>query len=78
MRAPFRSVTNDLRPSLLDDLGLVPALRWYADRQSHRGGFQSAEQQKGECRYQIALAYRLVIDGREEAAYSAWRFPRCL
>jgi signal transduction histidine kinase len=27
-----------LRPSLLDDLGLVPALRWYVDRQSQRGG----------------------------------------
>ena len=30
-----------LRPSLLDDLGLVPALRWYLDRQSARGGFEA-------------------------------------
>jgi signal transduction histidine kinase len=35
-----RDLSVALRPSLLDDLGLVPALRWYADRQSHRGGFQ--------------------------------------
>jgi PAS domain S-box-containing protein len=30
----FRAL--DLRPSVLDDLGLVPALRWYASRQSER------------------------------------------
>jgi PAS domain S-box-containing protein len=33
-----RSLSLDLRPSLLDDLGLVAALRWYVDRQSQRGG----------------------------------------
>lgn len=36
----IRNLSLDLRPSLLDDLGLVAALRWYLDRQSHRGGFQ--------------------------------------
>ncbi|MGE5263870.1 MAG: ATP-binding protein [Acidobacteriota bacterium] len=30
----------DLRPSLLDDFGLVPALEWYARRQAQRSGFQ--------------------------------------
>jgi signal transduction histidine kinase len=33
-----RDLSVALRPSLLDDLGLVPALRWYVDRQSQRGG----------------------------------------
>lgn len=33
-----RSLSLDLRPSLLDDLGLVAALRWYLDRQSQRSG----------------------------------------
>lgn len=33
-----RDLSLDLRPSLLDDLGLVPALRWYSDRQSRRAG----------------------------------------
>lgn len=28
----------DLRPSLLDDLGLAPALQWYVRRQSERTG----------------------------------------
>jgi signal transduction histidine kinase len=33
-----RNLSLDLRPSLLDDLGLVAALRWYADRQAQRAG----------------------------------------
>ncbi len=33
-----RSLSLDLRPSLLDDLGLVIALRWYIDRQTQRAG----------------------------------------
>jgi signal transduction histidine kinase len=37
--AQVRNISLDLRPSLLDDLGLVSALRWYLDRQSMRGGF---------------------------------------
>ena len=34
----IRSVTRDLRPPLLDELGLVPALRGYAEGQSVRTG----------------------------------------
>jgi PAS domain S-box-containing protein len=34
-----RNLSLDLRPSMLDDLGLEAALRWSADRQSRRGGF---------------------------------------
>ena len=34
----IRDVTNDLRPSLLDDLGLVPALRALVDEFSERAG----------------------------------------
>ncbi|MBV8884556.1 MAG: ATP-binding protein [Chroococcidiopsidaceae cyanobacterium CP_BM_RX_35] len=33
-----RSLSLHLRPSLLDDLGLVAALRWYIDRQTKRAG----------------------------------------
>ncbi|HXG09443.1 MAG TPA: ATP-binding protein [Gemmataceae bacterium] len=33
-----RDLSLDLRPSLLDDLGLVPALEWYLDRQAQRAG----------------------------------------
>ncbi len=34
-----RDLSLDLRPSLLDDLGLAPALRWYIDRQAQQVGF---------------------------------------
>jgi signal transduction histidine kinase len=34
-----RNLSLDLRPSLLDDLGLVAALRWYVDRLAQRTGF---------------------------------------
>ena len=31
----------DLRPAMLDELGLVPTLRWYVDRQAQRVGYQA-------------------------------------
>lgn len=34
-----RTLSLELRPSILDDLGLVAALRWYLDRQASRAGF---------------------------------------
>jgi signal transduction histidine kinase len=34
-----RNLSLRLRPSMLDDLGLVAALRWYLDRQSRRADF---------------------------------------
>lgn len=34
-----RHLSLELRPSLLDDLGLTSALRWYLDRQAQRAGF---------------------------------------
>lgn len=34
-----RTLALDLRPSILDDLGLVPALRWYTNRQAQRNGW---------------------------------------
>jgi signal transduction histidine kinase len=36
-----RNLSFDLRPSLLDDLGLVAALRWYLDRQAQRVGYSA-------------------------------------
>ena len=33
-----RNLSLDLRPSMLDDLGLVATLRWYVDRQAQRAG----------------------------------------
>lgn len=33
-----RSLSLDLRPAVLDDLGLIPALKWYCERQARRAG----------------------------------------
>ncbi len=38
--AQVRDISLSLRPSILDDLGLVPALRWYAAGQAGRAGFE--------------------------------------
>lgn len=35
----IRNLALDLRPSMLDELGLVPALRWYVGRQAERAGW---------------------------------------
>ena len=34
-----RDLSFDLRPTLLDDIGLEAALRWFGDRQAQRAGF---------------------------------------
>jgi signal transduction histidine kinase len=34
-----RGLSLDLRPSMLDHLGLAATLRWYVDREAERGGF---------------------------------------
>jgi signal transduction histidine kinase len=36
--AAVRDLALDLRPAMLDDLGLIPALRWYADRFARQTG----------------------------------------
>jgi PAS domain S-box-containing protein len=36
-----RHLSLDLRPSMLDDLGLVAALRWYVDGQAQRVGYRA-------------------------------------
>ena len=38
--ADIRRISMDLRPALLDDLGLVPALKWLADTFSRRTGIR--------------------------------------
>jgi signal transduction histidine kinase len=35
-----RSLAMALRPSMLDDLGLAPALKWMAEQSATRGGFE--------------------------------------
>lgn len=37
-----RSLSQELRPSILDDIGLVPAMRWYLDRQTQLAELQGS------------------------------------
>lgn len=37
-----RSVSSDLRPTILDDLGLTAALRWMLDRQAQQAGLKGS------------------------------------
>jgi len=36
-----RNMSVDLRPAILDDLGLASALQWFLDRVAQRAGFQT-------------------------------------
>ncbi|HET9496338.1 MAG TPA: GAF domain-containing protein [Chloroflexia bacterium] len=44
----LQGIIYDLRPSLLDDLGLVPALRWYADERLQSRGVDVTIEMSGE------------------------------
>lgn len=44
----IRKFTEDLRPDILDDMGLVPALRWLTDRLSSGDGVQAEVRVLGE------------------------------
>lgn len=59
-----RELSINLRPSLLDDLGLKPALRWYLDQQAQRAQFEvelSCEIAKGQIPNDVETAcFRIV------------------
>ena len=54
-----RDVAIDLRPSVLDDLGLVAAARWYVSRQARIAGYRASF---------AADATPLRLDGEVESA----------
>ena len=71
-----RDLSLDLRPSLLDDLGLVSAVRWYVTRQAERAGWSVdilAEDSLSHLPADMAVAcYRVV----QEAVTNAMRHAR--
>jgi signal transduction histidine kinase len=71
-----RDLALDLRPSLLDDLGLVSAVRWYVSRQAERAGWTAdvaAEESLSRLPPDLAIAcYRLV----QEAVTNAMRHAK--
>lgn len=60
----IRDLSLNLRPSMLDDLGLVATLRWYADRRAEPAGIQlhfAAESAGGSIPPDLAIVcYRVV------------------
>lgn len=68
-----RDLALDLRPSLLDDLGLVSAVRWYVTRQAERAGWKAdilAEDSLSHLPADMAVTcYRVV----QEAVTNAMR-----
>lgn len=67
-----RTLALDLRPSILDDLGLVSALRWYANRQAERNSWIlsfSAEGITGRIPVSIEVAcFRVVQEALTNVA----------
>ena len=47
--AGLRKIIHGLRPSILDDLGLVPAIRWYARTNLEEAGIQTTVQAPDIC-----------------------------
>lgn len=71
-----RNLSLDLRPSMLDDLGLLPALLWHFDRYTSLTGIRVQFVQKGMegRRFSPALettAYRVVQEGLTNVARHA-------
>lgn len=67
-----RSLALDLRPSLLDELGLAPALKWYIKRQGERAGWEteySAHGVKNHLPPEVAITcFRIVQEALTNAA----------
>ncbi|MBI2466954.1 MAG: GAF domain-containing protein [Candidatus Rokubacteria bacterium] len=70
-----RDLSLDLRPAMLDDLGLLPALLWYLDRYSARTGVRVAFKHAGLERRLGAnvetAAYRIVQEALSNVARHA-------
>src|SRR5262249_31606478 len=73
--AETRRISMDLRPPMLDELGLVPALRWYADTFARRTGIQvRVEAVRSGARFrrhQGTVLYRFVQEALTNVARHA-------
>ncbi len=70
-----RALSLDLRPALLDDKGLVPALTWYLDRYTSRTGVQiDLRHDHVSCRFPAeveTVAYRIIQESLTNVARHA-------
>lgn len=67
-----REISMSLRPSMLDDLGLLPTLQWHIDRYSRQTGIRVEFHCKGEAgRFPAAIettAYRIIQEALTNVA----------
>jgi len=56
----LRQIISDLRPSQLDDLGLVPAIRWYIQNFQERTGIETTFNLRGEA-VRLLSEYETVL-----------------
>ncbi len=59
-----QKITSDLRPGMIDDLGLIPAIRWYVDEFKERSGIKvklnfDVEESDINEEYKISI-YRII------------------
>jgi PAS domain S-box-containing protein len=66
-----RRFSRDLRPSILDDLGLLPAIEWIADEASQRGVVHSSVEVAGEPRRLSSEAELVLFRIAQEALRNA-------
>ena len=75
LTAHVRTMSLDLRPAMLDDLGLLPALRWYVRRYMERTGVTVALKHRGlEGRFRPEVeiaAYRIIQEALTNVARHA-------
>jgi two-component system sensor histidine kinase DegS len=55
-----RRLSRDLRPSMLDNIGLLPALRWLAERLTHESGIKIDLQVNGK-EYRLPPEFELIL-----------------
>ncbi len=71
-----RQMSLDLRPSMLDDLGLLPALSWYFDRYIHQTGIEvvfnhnNLEQKRFDNEIEITI-FRIIQESLTNVARHA-------
>jgi signal transduction histidine kinase len=68
----IRNLTFELRPSMLDDFGLIPALRWYIDNYGRRSSIKvSLKTRNKEYRFPpevVITLYRIIQEALTNVA----------
>jgi signal transduction histidine kinase len=72
----IRDVMAELRPAVLDDYGLTPVLRWYAEQFVKRTGVATTVIERGESRRLPAAAEEALFRIAQEALANVAKYAR--